>query len=983
MKSFLQYVAEDLMAKHEHHLAKVAVVFPNKRASLFLSEHLAHLSEKPIWSPAYITISDLFRNHSDRVVADPIKLVSDLHKSYIEQTGIDETLDHFYGWGQLLLADFDDIDKNMADAEKVFSNLSDIHELDDVSYLNDEQKQILLKFFSNFSPDHDTVLKQRFMRLWSKMGDIYYAFNQRLAKQGLAYEGALYREVASKPEIQFEYEHYVFVGFNLLQRVEQKLFALLKSQGKASFYWDFDRYYMPNRGQQGTDNEAGHYIAQYLEFFPNELDSTQADIYDMFSKQRDISIISSPTENAQARYISRWLLNHSPKVSGRIAAGRKTAIVLCNEGLLQTVIHCLPDEVQKVNITTGFPLIQSPVASLVTLLLNLQTTGYSTQRQCYRLKHVNAVLNHPFTKFLSQEVSTLYDSINLRKLYYPSVNELAIDEGMQLLFAHPDNHVTMLQWICDILHRIAIQAENDIHEEHTNDPLSQESLFRMYTLLNRLKGLVEKGDLEVDIITLQRLIGQLISSTSVPFHGEPIEGIQVMGVLETRNLDFDHVLILSCNEGNMPKGVNDSSFIPYNIRRAYGLTTIDHKVAIYSYYFHRLLQRASDITIVYNNSTTDGRTAEISRFVLQLMVESPHHFDFYSLQSGLQLSTSSRPSIAKDAKVLELIRKQFDISLNADKKSTALLTPTAINRYMRCPLQFYYRYVCNLYESEEQDDDTIDNRVFGNIFHEAANIIYSRLTEKSTLIQKSDITNLLKGKIDIERAVDEAFQKELFKAKDKPQSGMTEKMLNGLQLINREVIIHYLRQLLTIDERCTPFTILGLECDVVAMIETSHIKTTIGGRIDRLDKITDHQSKNNINERIRVIDYKTGGKRLTYLPDIEAVFNKANIAKHSDYYLQTILYSIIVRTQRQLNPNLIPVSPALLFIQHAGSNDYDPILRFGKDRIDDIEDFRLRFEELLTQTVDEIFNPNIDFTPTDDRQQCIQCPYQLLCTATK
>ena len=402
MKSFLEHVAEDIVRKYGTNLSRIAVVFPNKRASLFLNDHLARQVDQPIWSPSYTTISDLFRQQSQRTVADPIKLVCDLHKSYIQQTGTNSTLDMFYGWGQLLLSDFDDIDKNMADADKVFANLRDIHELDDVSYLTEEQKQVIRRFFSNFSEEHNSLLKERFMSLWSHMGDIYHDFNSRLAEQQLAYEGALYREVIDKvyqepdrSEGIFHYDMYLFVGFNMVQRVEQRLFTFLKQQGKARFYWDFDRYYM-------TDNEAGHYIGQYLEDFPNELNIDNDDIFNCFSKKRNVNLVAAPTENIQARYVDKWLNDNN-----RISDGRQTAIVLCNEGLLQTVVHCLPDEVEKVNITTGYPLAQTPIAALINQLIELRTNGYDTKRNRFRQRQKNALLRHPYIKQLDDDINAL------------------------------------------------------------------------------------------------------------------------------------------------------------------------------------------------------------------------------------------------------------------------------------------------------------------------------------------------------------------------------------------------------------------------------------------------------------------------------------------------------------------------------------------------------------------------------------------------
>jgi CRISPR/Cas system-associated exonuclease Cas4 (RecB family) len=902
MKSFLEYVAEDIIQKYGTDLSRTAVVFPNKRASLFLNEHLARLTNgKPLWSPAYITISELFRQQSSLTVADPIKLVCDLHKSFCLHTGSDETLDKFYGWGQLLISDFDDIDKNMADAERVFANLRDIHELDDLSYLTDEQRQLLKHFFSHFTEEHETELKQRFLRLWSHFTDIYHDFNERLAQQGLAYEGALYRSVVTNNQETItnnSYDRYLFVGFNLLQKVEQQLFSQLQKEGKARFYWDFDDYYM-------QQHEAGRFIASYLSYFPNELDSQREDIYKNFQQPKDITYLAAPTEHIQARYVSKWLRDQQ-----RYKDGRRTAIVLCNEQLLPTVIHCLPDEVEKVNITTGYPLSQTPVASFIQRYYDMVLGGNSTR--LVRLFH-----RHPYARF--------------------------VEDGQPLL--------TMLRAI----------AQGG--KEEITDPLFQESLFRAYTLVNRLNALVESGDLQVSDTTLQRLVNQLIQQTTIPFHGEPAEGLQVMGVLETRNLDFEHVLLLSCNEGNMPKGVNDSSFIPHSIRQAYELTTVENKVSIYAYYFHRLLQRAKDVTILWNNATEDGQRGEMSRFMLQLLVESRQHITQHTLQSGKSIARYTPAPIEKTPHVLDLLNQQF---IGPD----ALLSPSAINKYMRCQLQFYYRYIAGIKEPDEPaDEQELDNRIFGNIFHQAADTLYHQLPKHVT---REALDQLLKSKIAIGKAVDDAFHEELPHA-----------LIGGLHLINREVIIRYLRQLIEIDKALAPFDILGLERDVYRELAVSDgqsagsLQLRLGGRIDRLDQMSDG--------RIRVVDYKTSSKKIKYLNSVEDIFDPAKIHDHSDYYLQTFTYADIVSRQ-QADILHLPsdvthhaVSPALLFIQHASAKDYDPTLCFGKVKILDIREHSDRFCELLENKVNEIFMKNIPFTPTTDLKICQTCPYLQMC----
>lgn len=952
-KSFLTYVAEDIIKKYGTNLSRVAVVFPNKRASLFMNEQLARLVDKPLWSPSYITISDLFRKHSTLTVADPIKLICDLHKVFTSITGIDETLDHFYGWGQLLLADFDDIDKNMADPKKVFSNLRDIHEMDDLSYLTSEQNALLAKFFSNFSEDQNTILKERFLRLWCHFHDIYTTYNNRLFEQGLAYEGALYRKVANDEDIQFDYDTYLFVGFNVLQKVEQKVFMRLKKSGSAHFYWDFDNYYM------NGNNESGHYIKQYLGLFPNELDNKDDEIYNNLAREKEITFISAPTENVQARYVSQWL-----RKNGRIEAGRRTAIVMCDENILQTVVHCIPPEVEKVNITTGYPLAQSPFASLVSMLISTQMEHIVRQSGKYRLNQVVKLLRHPYAKYISSRHQEVIDDLNTHKQFYPSRDYLSSDEGLALLFkdihaaTEPMTHSTAA-WLLQVLKFIGTNTRT------LPDPFFQESLFRMYTLVNRLHQLLMNGDLETDMPTFQRLLMQLISATSIPFHGEPAEGLQIMGVLETRNLDFDHVLVLSCNEGNMPKGVNDSSFIPYSIRKAFELTTIDNKVAIYAYYFHRLLQRASDVTILYNNATEDGHTGEMSRFMLQLMVESQHHIKLETLQTGQVTLPPRYESIEKSEAVMNKLR------------SLKRLSPTAINRYIRCQLTFYYNVLAGIKEPNAVDGDEIDNRVFGNIFHLSAQTIYEYLSTRGKAITKTAIDDFLKHPTLLEDIVDKAFRKELFNV----ESNQFRPEYNGLQLINRRVIISYLQQLLNIDKGLTPFEILGVELDVdtkvnVKLENGERIPLTIGGIIDRLDKVTDKEG----NMKIRVLDYKTGRPPVQQVYSLDDVFSGVNMGKkHSDYYLQTMLYSSIVQNQAKLNPGNIAVSPALLFIQHTSAEEYDPTLVIGRTKVDDIRDFYDEFIQRLQQVIDEIFNESIPFTPTEDRTNCLTCPYKRLC----
>jgi hypothetical protein len=665
-------------------------------------------------------------------------------------------------------------------------------------------------------------------------------------------------------------------------------------------------------------HEAGRYISSYLKAFPNELDIHNVDIYNNFRNIRQLICISAPTEHIQARYISSWLSQENEGCTSRLNDGRRTAIVLCDETLLPTVIHSLPDEAQKVNVTTGYPLNQTSVASFIQQYFEFHLGGRTP-----RLLRI--LQRHPYARFVGDEQLT----------------------------AEPASLTTHL---LTLLRQIGRQSKDSA------DPLFQESVFRAFTLVNRIDGLIASGDLLVTSQTLQRLICQVIGQTSIPFHGEPAEGIQVMGVLETRNLDFDHVLLLSCNEGNMPRGVNDSSFIPHSIRHAYELTTIDNKVAIYSYYFHRLLQRTSDVTIVYNNATDDGHKGEISRFVQQLQAESGHAIVMRQLQAGCEVARRQPQPIAKTPHVMQLLRALV-------APDAVPFSPTAVNSYLRCQLVYYYRYIANLQKPDELDDEmSFDQRLFGTVFHEAADRLYRQMGRN---IDRRIIDQLLSSPATIEMAADQAFH-----------DVMPQIVTGGLHLISREVIIRYLRQLLTVDRRLAPFTILGLECDVFRQLSVSGLPSPIriGGRIDRLDLTSD--------EQVRVVDYKTGNKLPRPLPDVNSIFDSARIHDHSDYYLQTFLYADCVSRVSHGDPSAVSsvpipkamrVAPALLFIQHAGADDYDPVLTFGRETISDVANHSMRFDEVLRQTVSDIFDNTIPFVPTDDVTTCHSCPYSQLC----
>ncbi len=955
METFLKQVAHDLYNKTEGNFTKVAIVFPNKRASLFFNEYLAQESDRPIWSPTYVSISELFRQSSDLSIADPIKLVCDLYKVFQKATGSKETLDDFYFWGEMLIADFDDADKNMADTHALFSNLKDLNELmDNYDFLEEGQKEALSQFFHNFSINQVTELKQRFISMWNVLGDIYAEYKALLESQSIAYEGMLYRQVIEQLDVEaLPYNKYIFVGFNVLNKVEHTLFKKLNEAGKAMFYWDYDTFYLNK-----TPHEAGEFIRRNLRDFPSEL---PASFFDNLNQPKEVTFIESPTENGQVRYLPQWIRENLTSQE------KETAVVLCNEALLQPVLHALPDNVKHINITMGFPLSQTPAYSFVNALMELHTSGYNPNNGRYLFAEVISVLKHPYTRQLSPEAEKLEQTLTRDNRFYPLPSELKQDNVLELLFTPRRNNLDLCSMLSEALKEVAViyQQQAASHSD-AFDQLYRESLFKTYTLVNRFHTLIESKELNVQAGTFQRLLTRVMSSSSIPFHGEPAIGMQVMGVLETRNLDFRHLIMLSVNEGQLPKAGGDSSFIPYNLRKAFGMTTIDHKIAVYAYYFYRLMQRAEKVTLVYNTATDGINRGELSRFMLQFLIEWGYPVLRKQLEAAQSPQDSAPIIIEKTPDIMERMKSVFDIRNNPK----ALISPSALNCYLDCPLKFYYKYVALLSAPDEVTAD-IDSAKFGSIFHYAAEHIYKDLTAHGKLISKENLETLLKDEVRLQTYVDNGFKELFFNL---PPNEQPE--YNGIQLINSAVIVKYIQQLLRNDLRYAPFTFIGSEQRIFENIEictsTGDIQSRIGGIIDRID------SK---GESLRIVDYKTGGDADTPA-NVQSLFIPDK--KRSNYVFQTFLYaSIVCKKLREKNDSRL-VAPALLYIHRAASEKYSPVIQMGEPRkpkepVDNFAQYEGDFRENLKTLLEDIFNPDISFTQTEIEDKCAYCDFRALC----
>lgn len=987
MVPFLQLVAEDLTTKFGGELSNLTVVFPNNRARLFFNNYLVRSIDQPIWSPSYLTIQDLFATCTNLQVADDTKLICDLFKAYsahIDWKALEiepETMDMFYFWGEVILSDFEDVDNNLVPTNLLFKNMVDLAKMeDDFSFLSEEQITSLQRFFHNFSIEQKSLLKHKFMALWDALLPMYNDFRATLRSQGLAYNGMLHRivvdEILKKEGVSlFPSEKYVFVGFNVLNKCEIELFSRLQKAGKALFYWDTDEYYMK---MPDVKHEAATFMQRNLEKFPNELPISSLNVFR--SHPKHFTYVSSSTNNAQSRYLNNFLIDCKNK--GFTDA--ETAVVLCDESLLLPVLHSIPPCVDDLNITMGLPLIQTPVFAMMKVLVEMQcavalVAGSRPHSIPFRL--IREVLCNPYIQIACEGATDLYDEIVKEHKYHPTVSYLkSKSDSLDKLFTFVDPKEenassSLLKWLSDILKKVAThyrKEATDTADIVVYDALYKEALFRSYTIVNRLLTLTESSDLKVNIQTMAKLLERMLSSTSVPFSGEPVKGMQVMGFLETRNLDFKNVIMLSVNEGVLPKGGGESSFIPHSLRRAFGMTTIEHKNSLYAYYFYRLLQRAENVTFLYSTATSGGSKGQMSRFLMQLLAETDIDVKLYDLRSDIEVSPSSVFQVAKSEEVIKKMRFAYDKESNP---SASILSPSLLNTYITCPMKFYFSYVMGLKEPSELDDEA-DHRILGLILHAAMEEIYGHFG--SNTIQETDLKQLLGQEKKLEQIVDNAFRREYFNMEEKIHI-----QYSGQQLLLKMTILAYVKNVLSADlQNCVPFQIVGVETkEFKREISVEGMRFTLSGTIDRLQKDS--------NGTYRIIDYKTGSlitnnntiKEISF-PDIPFLFNGDDPRrnKHSAYALQVMLYAYLCTMEKQW-----AVTPSLSFVRYkegliplkiGEGTAKEEITSITSDQCDEVE-------QNLVRLLREMFSPDIPFKQTTDEENCGYCPFAEICKGRK
>lgn len=935
----------------------MAFVFPNRRTGLFFQKYLSEVADIPLFSPTILTINDLFIQLSGKQSADRISMLFTLYDIYIRQSGSTETFDEFLYWGEMLLNDFDDIDKYMANARMLFSNVTDLREIEnDFDFLSDEQIAAIRSFWSSFYPRGDTPNQQQFLAVWQVLYDLYEEFRATLAAEGKGYEGMIFREVVESMERgespDLPYEQIVFVGLNALSVSEEHFLAQLQKREIADFYWDYvsDKVTDP-------DNKASYFVSRNLKSFPSSMKLPPEE-----KVKTEIEVIGIPSGIGQAKHVYTLLSDWCKEAEMSSEEALRTAVILPDEHLLIPVLNAIPEQIRRINVTMGYPLAGTPVASLIEYILALQkNVRYIDRNPLFYFRDVLPVLNHRYILSTSPEIiSSLVKEITENNKIYISHTELGKTPLLEILFtpvtgveAFSDYLIKVLEELNKVMSALSDEEEEDA-PQRTND-LEQEFIFHYFTTVNRMKEVMKDARIEMKIDTFFRLLKRVTDTITIPFHGEPLSGLQIMGVLETRALDFDRLIILSMNEGIFPQRKAANSFIPYNLRRGFGLPTYEHQDSVWAYHFYRLIERASHVSLLYDTRSNGLQTGEVSRFVHQL-----HYHYEVPMRDKLvvyNVSSSKTPPLA--------VPKREDVMRRLDayrKGGSKAISASAINTYLDCPLKFYFSVVEGIRE-EEEVSETIESDVFGSILHKVMEELYKPFQGKMVTVDllkaiRKD-TALLTG------AIARAFASEFFKTE-------VVRSLTGQNYLIGEMIRKYVEKILERDGKLTPFVYIESERKINGLISLSdHSEIRLKGFIDRVDEVRD---------AIRIIDYKSGSGTTTF-SSIESLFNKEE-KDRAKAVMQVFMYCWMYAHLTENKGKTI--QPGIYYVRSLFSDPFDPsvyhrIERGKSEKVEDFSGYAQAFEEGLRGCLDEIFNPEIPFTQTPTGKACSYCPFKGIC----
>lgn len=934
MKPFLYDIAKKIYESHTV-LDKVTLIFPNRRAVLYFRKHLSAILTKPTFSPQLITVEDFISSFSTKEIPDKLELIYRLHKSYNKTVISNESFDQFYFWGEMLLRDFDEVDKYLVQAEMLFKDLSHQKELDaSFDYLTDDQKTFLLDFWGNFD-EQKSKNKAKFLEVWKHLGEVYIDFRDQLQQAGLAYQGMQHREVAENlknlSDGTEKLNNVSFIGFNALTKAEETIISHCLELG-STVYWDIDEYYVNN-----VEQEAGLFFREYQK--QSSLGKTfDGSTPSYFRNPKSVNVYGAPQPVGQAKLMAQTLLNELS--TGKVA--EETLVVLPDEKLLLPVLHGISGGVEKLNVTMGFPLSSTPMFSMIEFLIELQINRKDDH---FHHRQVLSLLNHPYSISSDPAIANAKRK-EINRHNWVSIPKSFLATGTELhrvIFVEAET-ATIVDYLRSVI--VCVGALDSIAD------FDKEYAFYFLKSLNRIQEVL--GSEHDDLRSFLRFFRQYIRSQKIPFSGEPLKGLQVMGMLETRNLDFKNVYILSLNEGSLPQGSGKGSYIPYSIRKAYALPTPEHQDAMYAYLFYRVLQRAENVFLFYNTETDVLGQGEMSRYLQQLIYESGLKIQSKILHNPIRINPVTPISIKKDAYVLNALKK-----LNEGSAYSVGISPSALNAYLDCRLRFFFRHVMKIREPDEVEED-MDARVLGNFLHDVMEMFYSRLiaSKKNNQIEASDFNG---AENEILKLLDERIKKKYRLDPDKPV------VYEGQLKLVSEVVMRLIMRILERDKRSTPFIIEGVELKLShsMKISASPGVVVLGGKIDRVER------KDNV---LRIVDYKTGRDALEF-DSVHSLFT-SDIDRNKAAF-QTLVYTMLY--SKHNDTTSLKVEPGLLNSKMLFDRDLPFGLTMNKQLVKDARELLPEFEARLRELMEEIFNPEIEFDQTEDPKACKFCPYTRIC----
>lgn len=917
MQSFLEDVANDIHKKHPT-LQGLVLILPSKRAGVFLRKYLTERIEKPVFSPAILSIEEFIGQISTLVPIAEHNLLFELYGAYSEVVKKDrDDFQTFMGWAPTLLQDFNEVDRYLLDYKRLFVYLAEIHRI------------------KNWSPTNEnTPLVSGYVQFWKNVLPIYECLAERLKEKHLGFQGLIYKEASKKVGyyIACHDQKHIFIGFNALNTAETKIIQSFLENGNSVIYWDLDSYFL-----EDPIHDAGLFIRRYKESWRHFETNALEGISHNFLTERPIEITGLPKNIAQAKYIGDLVQKMSASNPGAL---NKTAIVLADESLLTPILHALPNNVDKVNVTMGLPLGQTLLSDFFLALIDLEI---DRSPNGWYHKNVLSWLDNPYTNILLQSgqngfIEALKSSIQSQNLAYLNASHFSkhLNNGPQkslveALFSEKPASLQTFISIC-------LQIIEHFHKHYVahNNPYELEQLSYFHEIFTDLNKFVSQYDFLKEMKVLRQLFSRQVAERKLDFRGDSTEGLQILGMLESRNIDFETVIIASVNEGILPSGKRNNSFIPFDVKKEFGLPTHKEKDAIYTYHFYRLLQRAQNIHLLYNTEVDVLEGGEKSRLLTQLLSDT--NINQYITH------TVVAPSVAVTPKVPLEVQKTDALLEDLQALARKGLSPSSLANYIKNPLDFYKKNVLKIDDREEVEENIAAN-TFGTIVHDALEVIY-KPSEGGVLEEEA----LLRAKEGIRSHVRKEFTK--FYSPDSLKSGQNLLVFN--------VIVKYLQNLVENDLSAIKkqkIELLGVEREMTTSLDIPQLgfPVVLKGKIDRIDRV---------DGQIRILDYKTGQVTASEVTifDLAETVTEAKYNKAFQLLCYGLLYSKTA-DPANLTAGIIPVKksnpdPVLFGVKPSPtSKQRDHLIR---------SELLQEFEEKLKGLVSKLFDPNIPFIESEE-----------------